>query len=234
MLAALTACGGDDDGGGGRDGSTPPPTPVPTTLARSEFCARSIAARCQANVRCCTDATARYASVEDCVAVLQPPCESLLGGAAFGEGLVSYDEAAATAGFAMLARAADACEALESDPTAASTILHGTLAENADCTASLMDASYAAACGPGLTCRLGPESPGAPRTASCIRLAGDGERCNLGCASGLYCDLTSLVSVCRPKMDAATECRLPESCRSGACEGGRCTAPRPAWCLTVR
>lgn len=233
-LVLLLACGDDDGGSGGPDATTPTPTPVPGSLAIDDFCATSVRTRCEANVRCCSDPARTYASVEACEAVLRPPCETLLAGGAFAAGAVSYDEAAATAGFATLAMAADACAALDTNPVSASTILRGTLAENADCSASLMDPSYAAACGPGLTCRLGPETPGQPRTASCIRLAGEGERCNLGCIDGHYCDLTALVSVCRAEMPAGSECRLAESCRSGACEGGRCTATTPPWCLTVR
>lgn len=236
-MIVLASCGDDDGSSGNPDSSTPtptPPTPVPGSLRLTEFCAQTVGARCRANVRCCSEPARTYPSVEACEAILRPPCETLLSGGAFAAGAVTYDEAAATAGFATLARAADACEALDDNPVAAAVVLHGTTPEGGDCSLSLMDPSYSASCAPGLTCRLGPETPGQPRTASCIRLAGEGDRCNLGCIDGHYCDLTALVSVCREEMPAGASCRLPESCRSGACEGGACTAPTPPWCLTVR
>lgn len=237
-VAAATGCkptGAHDDGGTTPDGGVDAQVveQICTPAAGDTFCPGYAMAFCTAHLACCTDPTARYDTMDRCLARTTCLCTSHRQGSAPTAGHVVFDSAAGDALLARLHAATPSCPIADPASLEVDAAFHGTLAEGADCSPAASDYSALYACGPGLECYVTDfgDAMNPPR-ADCRRLRAAGETCDATahCGPGLYCGDGPTIDApgaCRAKLAPGAACSFDFECTSDVCDAtaSTCTAP---------
>jgi len=187
---------------------------------------------CQAQQDCCMADERRDPSQSECQTRYYLGCDYLMMGAAWTDGRIHFDAAAADAETAAIRALGAACDPeAGTDP---SKDFSGTIAVGDDCTpvdAYLgpgNDASALWACDPGLYCKVTRD--GSTLHGVCTNLGAEGVSCGSDndCVATLTCGASSTCET--PAADGAT-CVYWRQCAGGYCDHGVCTStPHPRWC----
>ena len=204
-------CGNRGGGGDGSGGVRPPGGGDP--VSQEQFCDRAAPIICEANLRCCMDATMRYTDAGSCVAAQTPMCEAVFSGAAFRDGRIIWNAEAAGDLIAEFQSAAASCRPTEEADIQA--VVTGTVPAGGDCQPTESDFSPALACAPGLRCTFSSSGATCQRAITAGGTCGDG----LSCADGLFCND---MSVCEAERPNGAACTFSSECQSFECTDSVC------------
>lgn len=197
-----------------------------TPAADDTFCAEYASRWCGAHMGCCMDESLRFPSLDACVQRTTCICTGYRAGAAFEDGRIAFDDAAATALLDRLSTMAGTCAPVASEELDVSTVFHGSLAPGSDCSPVDTDYSTIFACAAGSYCAI--TDLGGDTTGVCRAFATEGASCDEAeCAPGFFCEENpaDLTTACRALRDAGAACDFDFQCFSDVCtETGTCDA----------
>ncbi len=218
ILAA--ACG---DGRATGDGGTPASDGGSTAEQTIDHLCEEVARiGCEANRRCCADPAGVPATLEACIALVQPTCIASADSDAYRAGRVHFD--ASRVEEYLAAYRADASDCVAISPYRLIDLWEGTLGEGGDCSVTEDDFSNAQSCANGLGCAIDY----ATYAGTCRPLGLLGSPCGGAeppCGPGLYCDFEGSTLACAILRDDGDSCTSHDQCWSYYCDATCRPAP---------
>jgi hypothetical protein len=196
------------------------------TSRQESFCAEVVATFCTGNAECCTDATARYADVDECAVAQRLRCTLGTGVAFLGSPpRARFDTVAAAQYLNDLREAVASCTPPPS--LDAYVLFEGTGLPGSDCSPLGADLSPIVSCAPGARCLLAA-SPSGTLSGTCVAETPVGAPCFAEtCVPGAFCELAPDGSggQCVAKRGEFEACRFDRDCLTGECFDSLCRQP---------